>query len=179
MAAGSTIYKVQLNVSDMDRNRYETYDLTLPQHPSETDERLMMRLVAFALNASERLVITKGIGGDDEPDLWEKNYGGEIELWIDLGQVDEKRLRKASGRSERVIVYTYNRKSAQAWWRQNGGAFGRFKNLESIHLNAEGIEQLCERSMRLQCTISDGELSLHSDRGDVTVTQERWEDSAS
>lgn len=175
MAAGSTIYKVQLNLSDMDRNYYETYDLTLAQHPSETDERLMMRLAAFALNASERLVITKGIGGDDEPDLWEKNYGGDIELWIDLGQVDEKRLRKACGRSDRVIVYTYNRKSAQAWWRQNGASFARFKNFEPVHLDAPGIEALCERSMRLQCTISDGELTFHSERGDVAVTQERWE----
>lgn len=175
MAAGSTIYKVQLNIADMDRNYYETHDLTIAQHPSETDERLMIRLAAFALNASERLVITKGIGGDDEPDLWEKNYGGEIELWIDLGQVDEKRLRKACGRAERVIVYTYNIKSATAWWKQNRAAFARFKNLSVIHLHSEGIEKLCERSMRLQCNISDTDLSLHSDLGEVRITQERWE----
>lgn len=175
MAAGSTIYKVQLTISDMDRNYYETHELTVAQHPSETDERLMVRLCAFALNATDRLVITKGIGGEDEPDLWEKNYGGEIELWIDLGQVDEKRLRKACGRSERVIVYTYNLKSASAWWRQNGAAYARFKNLSVIHLHTEGIETLCERSMRLQCTVVDGELSLHSERGDVTVTQEKWQ----
>lgn len=174
MAAGSTIYKVQLNIADMDRNYYETHDITVAQHPSETDQRLMIRLAAFALNASERLVITKGIGGEDEPDLWQKNYGGDIELWIDLGQVDEKRLRKACGRSDRVIVYTYNLKSATAWWRQYGAVFARFKNLSVIHLHADDIEKLCERSMRLQCTISDRELSFHSERGDVTVTQERW-----
>lgn len=174
MAAGSTIYKVQLGISDMDRNYYETHEITIAQHPSETDERLMIRLAAFALNASERLVITKGIGGDDEPDLWEKNYGGEIELWIDLGQVDEKRLRKACGRSERVIVYTYNIKSATAWWRQNESTFARFKNLSVIHLHAEGIEKLCERSMRLQCNITDGELTLHAESGEVLITQERW-----
>lgn len=174
MAAGSTIYKVQLSISDMDRNYYETHDVTIAQHPSETDERLMIRLAAFALNASERLVITKGIGADDEPDLWEKDYGGDITLWIDLGQVDEKRLRKACGRAEDVIVYTYNTKAATAWWRQYGATFGRFKNLRVIHLHGEEIESLCERSMRLQCTISDGELSLHSDRGDVTITQAQW-----
>jgi len=175
MAAGSTIYKVQLSIADMDRNYYETHDITIAQHPSETDLRLMIRLSAFALNASDRLIITKGIGGDDEPELWEKSYGGDIELWIDLGQVDEKRLRKACGRSERVIVYTYNLKSATAWWKQYAATFARFKNLSMIHLNAEGIEKLCGRSMRLQCNISDTELSFHSDLGDVTILQEIWQ----
>lgn len=174
MAAGSTIYKVSLFISDMDRNYYETHELTIAQHPSETDERLMMRIAAFALNASDRLIITKGIGSEDEPDLWEKNYGGDIDLWINLGQVDEKRIRKACGRSERVIIYTYNIKSASAWWKQNKDAVSRFKNLSVIHLNAEGIETLCERSMRLQCTISEGELSLHADAHSVTLQQETW-----
>lgn len=175
MAAGSTICKAQLSISDMDRNYYETHEITIAQHPSETEQRLMIRLAAFALNASERLVISKGIGADEEPELWDKNYGGDIELWIDLGQVDEKRLRKACGRAERVIVYTYNIKSAAAWWKQNSAAFSRFKNLSVIHLYAEGIEKLCARSMRLQCNIIDGELTLHSERGDVTVRQEKWE----
>jgi len=175
MAAGSTIYKGQLSIADMDRNYYETHELTLAQHPSETDERLMMRLVAFSLNASDRLIMTKGIGSDDEPDLWEKNYSGEIELWIDFGQVDEKRLRKACGRSERVIVYTYNIKSASAWWRQNSPTFARFKNLRVIHLHTEEITKLHDRSMRLQCNISDAELSMHSDKGDVLVKQEAWQ----
>ncbi|MDD5051640.1 MAG: YaeQ family protein [Sulfuricurvum sp.] len=174
MAAGSTIYKAQLSISDMDRNYYETHDITIAQHPSETDLRLMIRLAAFALNASERMVITKGIGSDDEPELWEKNYGDEVVVWIDLGQMDEKRLRKACGRSEQVIVYTYNYKAAVAWWKQYGMTFERFKNLRVIHLHVEGIESLCERTMRLQCNISDGELSFHSERGDITVTQESW-----
>ncbi len=175
MAAGSTIYKAQLSIADMDRNYYETHEITIAQHPSETDQRLMIRLAAFALHASDRLIITKGIGGDDEPELWEKNYGDEVVVWIDLGQMDEKRLRKACGRSEQVIVYTYNYKAAVAWWKQYGTTFERFKNLRVIHLHADGIESLCERSMRLQCNISDGELSLHSDRGDVTITQELWQ----
>jgi len=174
MAAGSTIYKVQLSISDFDRHYYESHDLTIAQHPSETDERLMMRIVTFALHASERLIITKGIGSEDEPDLWEKNYGGDIELWIDLGQVDEKRLRKACGRSERVIVYTYNLKSASAWWKQNASTFSRFKNLSVIHLDTSDIEKLCQRSMRLQCNISEGDLTLHSDDNNVTVIQGQW-----
>jgi uncharacterized protein YaeQ len=88
--------------------------------------------------------------------------------------MDEKRLRKACGRSEKVIVYTYNLKSASAWWKQNATTFARFKNLRMIHLHADGIEKLCERSVRLQCNISDGELSFHSEQGDVTITQEEW-----
>jgi uncharacterized protein YaeQ len=175
MAAGSTICKAQLSIADMDRNYYETHEITIAQHPSETEQRLMIRLAAFALNATDRLVISKGIGADDEPELWDKNYGGDIELWIDLGQVDEKRLRKSCGRAERVIVYTYNIKSAAAWWKQNSATFSRFKNLSVIHLYAEGIEKLCARSMRLQCNITDGELSLHSEKGDVSITQEKWQ----
>lgn len=175
MAAGSIIYKAQLNISDMDRNYYETHELTLAKHSSETDKRLMLRLAAFALNASDRLVVTPGIDAEDEPALWEKDYGGDIKLWIELGQPDEKRIRKACGRSERVIVYTYNLGSATAWWAQNGGACGRFKNLSVMHLHAEDIDSLCERSMRLQCNISDGELSMHTDSKDVYVRQEKWQ----
>ncbi len=175
MAIGSTVCKVQLSIADMDKNYYETHELTLAQHPSETTQRLMSRLVVFALNASDRLLLTKGIGAEDEPSMWEKNYGGEIQLWIELGQIDEKRIRKACGRSSTVIVYTYNRKSAEAWWRQNSATLERFKNLSIIHLNMEGIEALHERSMKLQCNINDSELSIHSERGDIFIVQERWQ----
>jgi len=174
MATGSTVYKVQLSISDVDRHYYESHDFAIAQHPSETNERLMMRIVAFALNASERLIITKGIGSEDEPDLWEKNYGGDIELWIELGQIDEKRLRKACGRSARVIVYTYNLKSATAWWKQNSSAFERFKNLNVIHLSADAIDMLCQRSMRIQCTVMEETVTLHSDQGDVNITLQKW-----
>ncbi len=173
MAAGATIHKAQLNISDMDRNYYETHELTLAKHPSETDKRLMLRLAAFALNARDRLVITTGIDVEDEPALWEKDYSGDIKLWIDIGQPDEKRVRKACGRSEKVIIYTHNIGSATAWWSQNSGAYGRFKNLSVIHLHAEDIESLCERSMRLQCNISDGELSMHGGDKDMYIRQEK------
>ncbi|KIM10849.1 MAG: hypothetical protein KU37_08995 [Sulfuricurvum sp. PC08-66] len=175
MAAGSTVCKAQLNIANMDTHYYETHDLTLAQHPSETDERLMMRLVAFALHASDRLALTKGVGGEEEPQLWQKNYAGEIELWIELGQIEEKRLRKACGKSEQVILYTYNHHAATAWWRQNSATLARFGNLRVIHIDAPDITHLYERSMRLQCNISDGILTLHSDRGDITVTQEIWQ----
>lgn len=174
MAIGSTIFKAGLSIADMDRHYYETHELTLAQHPSETDERLMIRLIAFALNASERLIITQGVSGDDEPHLWEKNYGGDIDLWIELGQVDEKRVRKACGRAQNVIIYTYNLNTATPWWNQNKGLFSRFKNLRVIHLHTDNVEALCERSMKIQCNITDNELSFHSDKGEAHIRPEQW-----
>ncbi len=176
MAIGSTVYKVSLSIADMDRHYYADHDLTIARHPSETDLRLMVRIAAFALNADERLAFTKGLCVEDEPELWQKDYGGDIELWIELGQADEKRIRKACGRAERVILYTYQEKSARDWWNANEKKLQRFKNLSVILLNAGDIETLAQRSMQLQCNISDGELTLHDDRDQsVTVTQERWQ----
>lgn len=175
MAAGSTIHKAQLSISDMDRNYYETHELTVAKHPSETDKRLMLRLAAFALNATDRLIITTGIDAEDEPALWEKDYGGDIKLWIEIGQPDEKRVCKACGRSEKVIIYTHNAGSATAWWSQNSAAYARFKNLSVIYLHADDIDTLCNRSMRLQCNISDTELSMHENDKDIYVRQERWQ----
>ncbi len=173
MAIGSTVYKASLDISDIDRHYYHLHELTLAKHPSETDFRLMIRLVAFALNADEHLVFTKGLCVDDEAELWIKDYSGDVLLWIEFGQVDEKRLRKASGRAERVIVYTYQEGAVRSWWKQNENKFARFENVEVILLHVSGdIEALSERSMRLQCSVMDGELLVHSDKGDVSVTRE-------
>ncbi|MDC1438529.1 YaeQ family protein, partial [Planktomarina temperata] len=99
MAQKSTIYKAELSVSDMDRHYYETHKLTVAKHPSETYERMMLRLLAFALHASERLEFSKGISTDDEPDLWEKSLNGETDLWIALGLPSEKLLRQSCGKA--------------------------------------------------------------------------------
>ena len=107
MALKSTIIKAQLSLSDMDRHLYQDFNLTLAQHPSENDQRLMVRLLAYALNACDGLEFTKGLSADDEPEVWHKNYSEEIELWIELGLPDEKLIRKACGRAKRVIVYCY------------------------------------------------------------------------
>ena len=97
MALKATVYKADLSISDLDRNYYHDHALTLAQHPSETDERMMVRLVAFALNASERLEFGKGLSNEEEPALWRKSLSGDVELWIDVGHPDERRLRKACG----------------------------------------------------------------------------------
>ena len=171
MAANATIYKAALNIANMDSHYYDEHNLTLAKHPSENDYRLMVRIIAFVLNANDDLVFCKGISQDDEPDLWQKALDGDIKLWIDLGQPDEKRIKKACGRSDKVIIYTYQEGSASAWWKQNQKVLKRFKNLSVINLNIDGdLESLAKRAMTLQCNISDGELTLIDDENSVAVT---------
>lgn len=172
MAISSTINKISLNIANMDSHYYESHDLTVAQHPSETDFRFMIRLIAFMANASEQLSFTKGIASDDEPDLWQKSLTDEIDLWIDLGQPDEKRIPKACGRAKQVIIYTYHEGKAKVWWQQQKEKCQRFNNLKVIHINAEGVEAMMKRSMQLQCNIQDGEVYLSDDDSSFTVTME-------
>jgi len=161
----------------MDTHYYAEHTLTMAKHPSESDLRLMVRLLSFALNASEHLEFTKGISQDNEPDLWAKTLGGDIALWIDIGQPEEKRLRKASGRSDKVSVYIYQEGNGQAWLKQNSKTINRFKNLSVIYLDVEGdLEALCERTMDLQCNISDGELTLINANATVLVRRDVWKE---
>jgi len=177
MAIGTTIYKCNLNIANMDTHYYNEHTLTMAKHPSESDLRLMIRLLSFALNANENLVFTKGISQDDEPDLWAKNLSGDIELWIDIGQPEEKRIRKASGRSDTVKIYIYQEGNGQAWLKQNSKVLKRFKNLSVIYLDVEGdLEALCERTMNLQCNISDGELTLINADDSVLVRSVIWKE---
>jgi uncharacterized protein YaeQ len=104
MALKSTIYKAELQIADMDRHYYADHALTIARHPSETDERMMVRVAAFALFAQERLEFCKGLSDTDEPDLWQKDLTGAIETWIEVGQPDERRIAKASGRSNEVVA---------------------------------------------------------------------------
>jgi len=175
MATKATIYKALLNIANMDSHYYAEYNLTMAKHPSETDLRLMVRLIAFILNGDESLEFTKGISQDDEPDLWQKSLGGEIELWVELGQPDTKRIKKACGRSEQVIIYTYQEGMATAWWKQIETSLTRFSNLKVIHLEIEGdIEALAKRAMSLQANISDGELTLINEEQSVVVREQPW-----
>lgn len=174
MATKATIYKAFLNIANMDNHYYNEHSLTLALHPSETELRLMARVVAFILNANENLMFCKGISEDDEPDLWEKSLEGDIKLWIDLGQIDEKRIKKACGRSEKVIIYTYQENMAEPWFKQMEKNINRFKNLSVIHLNLDEIEDFVQRSMSLQCNISEGELSLINDDKNLIITSRVW-----
>ena len=170
MALNATIHKAELSISDMDRHYYATHALTLARHPSETEERLMVRLLAFALHADERLAFGKGLGDEGEPPLWRRAYSGEIEQWIELGQPDEARVRKACARAQQVVVVNYGGRAADLWWDKTGAALARNGNLAVLDIDEAAVRQLaalCERSMRLQCLIQDGELQLID--GDATL----------
>ena len=175
MAIKATIHKALLNIANMDSHYYTEHNLTIAKHPSETDLRMMVRLVAFILNADEDLTFTKGISQDDEPDLWKKSLGGDIELWIELGQPDEKRIKKACGRSDQVIIYTYQEGMATAWWKSLQTSLTRFTNLKVVFLQSEGeLEVLAKRAMNLQANISDGELTLMEEDKSVLIREDIW-----
>jgi uncharacterized protein YaeQ len=175
MATKSTINKTNLNIANMDTNYYAEHSLILAQHPSENDLRLMVRILAFIFNANEDLIFCKGIAQDDEPDLWQKNLSGDIELWVDLGQPDEKRIKKACGRSDKVIIYTYQEGMANSWFTQNKKLLNRLKNLSIVYLKIDGdIEELCERSMSLQANISDNELNLIAGENSIFIAEDIW-----
>lgn len=178
MALSATIYKATLSISDMDRSYYAEHNLTIAQHPSETLERMMLRVAVFALHASETLTFTKGLCADDEPEIWQKNYSDEIELWLDLGEPDEKRLKKACGRADAVWLYCYGGRAAEIWWQGTKGKTGRFANLNVISIAPATLAELitlAERSMQLTATIQDGQLWLSNGDKTVLVEGERWQ----
>ena len=172
MALGATIFKCELNISDMDRHYYHTHSLTIARHPSENDLRMMTRILAFTLNAHEELSLTKGLSNQDEPDVWHKSLSDEIELWIDLGQIDEKRLRQACGKAKQVIIYTYNDKQAGPWLDQMAQNFKRHKNLQVFNIATEAAEQIAEladKNMNLQVSIQDGEVFISNDEKHISL----------
>ncbi len=173
MALKATICKAELQISDIDRHYYASHSLTLAQHPSETEQRLMLRLLAFALHADERLEFGRGLSSEDEPDLWRRSLTGEIEQWIELGQPDESRIRKACGRAREVIVVGYGGRGFGLWWDKNAAAFARQGNLQVLEIDAESTTALAglfARSMRLQCLIQEGESQLSDEAQTVAVT---------
>jgi len=177
MALKATIFKARLQIADMDRDYYAEHMLTLARHPSETDERMMIRLLAFAHNASEQLEFTRGLSSDDEADLWQHSLSGEIETWIEVGVPAEDRVRKASGRARDVLVYAYGQRTAPVWWEKMASVCQRFDNLQVFFLPADQCAQLAalaERNMDLSVTIQDGHLWLASDRDNIEVLPQRW-----
>lgn len=160
MALKATICKASLQISDMDRNYYAEHALTVARHPSETSGRMMVRLLAFALNAHEHLAFGKGLSDTEEPDLWQKDLTGAIKHWIEVGQPDDKRMLRACGRAERVTVYAYGNRP-ELWWRPLAGKLERARNLAVWRIPsaaAQSLESLADRSMQLQCTVQDAQL---------------------
>jgi len=174
MALKATIFKAQLQLADMDRRNYADHAVTLARHPSETDERMMVRLLAFALHVpvdttSGTLEFAKGLWDPDEPELWHKDLTGQIVQWIDVGQPDDRRLMKASGRAERVTVLSYSQ-SAPIWWSGIATKITRADNIAVWQIPAsesQALSELAERSMQLQVTVQDG--TVWVSRGDRSV----------
>lgn len=170
MAIKSTIFKAELQVSDLDRTHFATHALTIARHPSETDERMMVRLAAFALNADEALEFGRGLSAEDEPDLVRRDLTGAIELWIEVGLPDERDVRKAAGRARAVKVYVYGGRAASLWWAQNRAALERLGNVDVVEIPPEASQALARfaaRTMRLDCTIQEGQ--LYFSRGGETL----------
>lgn len=166
MALKSTIHKAEVSIADMDRHYYAEHSLTIAQHPSETEERMMVRLLAFILNAHERLTFGKGLSTDDEPDLWHVDYSSDIRLWIDVGLPDERRIRKACGRSDAVWVYLYGGSIADKWWRDNQKAMNALDKVSVFILpDTSALTAVCQRNMSLKCSIHDGEVWLSDAAG--------------
>ena len=169
MALKSTVFKADLQLADLDRNHFGDYALTLAQHPSETMERVMIRLLAFALHASEDLRFGRGLSNEEDASLWEIDPGGVTRLWIDLGLPDEARIKKACSRSDRAVVVTYGGRASDLWWQQNANALSRYRNLSVIQITPEDSETLvalANRTMKLSWTIQEGMVYL----SDASVT---------
>ncbi|TGD43427.1 YaeQ family protein [Pseudotabrizicola sediminis] len=181
MAQNATIYKVELSVSDMDRHYYETHKLTVARHPSETEERLMVRIIAFALNAHENLEMTKGISTDDEPDIWQKSLSGELDVWVALGLPSEKVMRQSCSKAGKVVVYPYGGRTAEMWWDKIKTSTTRFANLHVIGLSEKdtgALAALASRAMKLQVNIQDGDVMVSVGDSIVNITPLMWKSAA-
>ncbi|MBI2382411.1 MAG: YaeQ family protein [Gammaproteobacteria bacterium] len=175
MALKATIFKARLNIADMDRQYYAEHNLTIARHPSETDIRMMVRLAAFAFNAEEFLEFGKGLS-DDEPALWAKDLTGEVQTWIELGQPDERDIRRACGRARKVVVYCYSGNSAGIWWQGIMNKLHGLSNLSVYELDPEAVQALAdavERSMDVQVSIQDGEALFSVDDASITLVPKR------
>ncbi|MFC3033315.1 YaeQ family protein [Pseudoalteromonas fenneropenaei] len=176
MALKSTIIKVALSISDMDRHVYQDCTATIAQHPSETEQRMMIRVLAYALNYQPELVFTKGLCADDEPELWVKNYSDEIEVWIELGLPDDKRVKKACNRAKQVILYSYGENNQTIWWQKNQSKLAQFDNLTVVSLPYQATEQLArlaKRALDLTITVQDGEIWLSDSEHSVHLVPTR------
>jgi uncharacterized protein YaeQ len=176
MALKATIYKATLQIADMDRHVYSNHALTLALHPSETEERMMVRLLAFALQAPADdlqggLQFARGLSDTDEPDLWQHSLSGQLQHWIEFGKPDDRRLIKACGRADRVTLYTYAA-SVPVWWAPLEGKLTRLRNLTVWRIPAEqsqALAALAARSMQLQITVQDGQVWVADDKDNVEI----------
>ncbi|WP_313299261.1 YaeQ family protein [Diaphorobacter sp.] len=185
MALKSTIFKATLSIADIDNSYYADHALTLARHPSETDERMMVRLAALALNAWQlqavcngdgTLAFGAGLSDPDDPDVSLTDFTGRKRLWIEVGQPEDKPLSKACSKTDAVIVYPFHH-AAEVWWKGIENKLSRLDKVQVWRIPSEASQQLAtlaERSMQLQATVQEGALTLSSQRGSVDVEPVRW-----
>jgi len=185
MAIKSTIFKASVQLADIDHGYYADHALTLARHPSETDERMMVRLAALALNAHAlqddcggdgTLAFGAGLSDPDSPDLWLRDFTDRARLWIEVGQPEEKPITKACGKADRVRVYCFNH-AAEVWWRGIEGKLARLSNLEVFRIPTEASQQLAQlaaRTMQLQATVQEGVLMIGDGQRSVDIEPVRW-----
>ncbi|MDO6428272.1 YaeQ family protein [Thalassotalea sp. 1_MG-2023] len=162
MALKSTIYKTTIHLSDMDRNYYDTLNLTIARHPSETLIRMGARILAYVLNADPALTFGKGVSDEDEPVLWQQTLTEDITLWVELGQPDEKRVKRASNKADKVIIYGYH-SPFDVWWQQQEKKLTLFKNVQITRFDYQALakfSELIDRTTEIQASIQDGQLWL-------------------
>ena len=171
MALKPTIYKQRISVSDLEREYYDTLNLTLALHPSETEQRLMARVMAFVLNAQDRLSFTKGLSSVEEPDIWLREMDDQISLWIEVGEPDFDRVKKATHKSDLVKVYSFNTKS-DVWWQQNETKLASLKAqfFRFDALNIDAMSRLLERTMDYSITITGESAYIAAQTGECEVT---------
>ena len=158
MALKPTIYKAQIQLADSDRNQFDNLSLTIACHPSETLERMTVRLLAYCLQAQRGLEFSKGLSTNEEPDLWRHSDSGELVQWIEVGQPEEPRLRKACGKSREVVVYAFG-KSADTWWKLNSDLIAKLPRLAVWQFEwqeVEAVTALVDRTMNLNVSIVGG-----------------------
>lgn len=178
MALKATIYKAAVNIADMDRHFYHDVSLTLAQHPSETDQRMMLRLLAWICHADENLRFTKGLCADDEPELWLRNDTLALELWIELGLPDERRIKKACSQSPAVVLYAYSERAAQVWWQTMAEKLSSHRNLRVRFIDDRQLQALAAfaaRTMTLQATLQEGAIWLSDNRQNLEITFAEWQ----
>jgi len=173
VAIKPTIYKLRIALSDLERNHYDTLNLTVALHPSETTQRLIARVLAFCLNAQEDLQFTKGLSDIEEPDIWRRTLDDQTSLWIEVGEPDSERIKKATRKAKAVKVYSFNTKS-ESWWSQSQSKFG-FLNSEVVRFNAAEIEHLAgllSRTVDWSITITGQSAYITDESNHAEVT---WE----
>ena len=171
MALKPTLYKLRISLSDLNRNYYDTLNLTIAQHPSETVERMMVRVLAFCINAQQDLIFTKGVSVAEEPDIWARTFDDQISIWIDVGEPSVDRIKKASRIAQIVKVYSFNSKS-DVWWKQEGAKFNELtvSIFQFQWQSIQALAALVQRTMDISVTITDESAYIATESGECEVS---------